>query len=366
MVRFHLSSEQGGALVITAGLSSTTKVQRSFPGATVNVYTTGGAAGTVTTVGTTVTRVTGTPFNPNGQWNGLAIVINSVSYTVSSVASEDVLTLTSSAGTQASPVAYSISVAPAAIYADNSLTPKANPFTTDSTGAGFFYAENSTVDLRFSGAGIASPFTVAAVSEIDPVLPGAQGDLLYKGEDGTFAAGGLNWSGSTLAVSTTGVVNLVQAGSNASLALRLIPSGTSTTSYVLARNSSDPSNYARLLTGVDGAKALIETLAAGTPSTPITEFDIGEISGNALLTMNFLFNNVVKASLSKGGILTAAGVVTGALTVATLPSSPAAGQRAFVTDSNAASFTAGIGAVAAGGGSVGVPVVWDGAAWRIG
>src|SRR5712664_309904 len=109
MVRFHLSSEQGGNLVVTVGLNSTTKVQQSFPGATVNVYTTGGAVGTVTTAGTTVTRVSGTPFNPNGQWNGLSVSINSVSYTVSSVASGDALTLTSSAGTQSSPVAYSIS-----------------------------------------------------------------------------------------------------------------------------------------------------------------------------------------------------------------------------------------------------------------
>lgn len=59
-------------------------------------------------------------------------------------------------------------------------------------------------------------------------------------------------------------------------------------------------------------------------------------------------------------------MITSALTVATLPGSPVAGERAFVTDSNAASFTLGIGAVVAAGGSTAVPVVYDGAAWRIG
>lgn len=42
------------------------------------------------------------------------------------------------------------------------------------------------------------------------------------------------------------------------------------------------------------------------------------------------------------------------------------GARRFVTDSNAASYTAGIGTVAATGGSTAVPVTCDGAAWRIG
>lgn len=59
-------------------------------------------------------------------------------------------------------------------------------------------------------------------------------------------------------------------------------------------------------------------------------------------------------------------VITSALTVATLPAAPTAGERAFVTDSNAASFTAGIGTIVAAGGTTAVPVVWDGGAWRIG
>jgi hypothetical protein len=51
-----------------------------------------------------------------------------------------------------------------------------------------------------------------------------------------------------------------------------------------------------------------------------------------------------------------------AVTVATLPASPAVGERWLVTDAAAATF----GATVVGGGSAVVPVYWDSAAWRMG
>jgi polygalacturonase len=67
-------------------------------------------------------------------------------------------------------VAYSITTAPAPIFSDYAgSTPKSNPATCDSTGYFFFYAANSTLDLKFSGTGITTPFTLAAVSGIDPL-----------------------------------------------------------------------------------------------------------------------------------------------------------------------------------------------------
>lgn len=61
-------------------------------------------------------------------------------------------------------------------------------------------------------------------------------------------------------------------------------------------------------------------------------------------------------------------VATTPVAVASLPSCAAGtqGARMFVTDSNAASFTAGIGAVVAAGGATKVPVTCDGTNWRIG
>jgi hypothetical protein len=48
--------------------------------------------------------------------------------------------------------------------------------------------------------------------------------------------------------------------------------------------------------------------------------------------------------------------------VSGLPTTPVAGQRAFVQDATATTF----GSVVAGGGSNKVPVYYDGSAWRVG
>jgi hypothetical protein len=51
-----------------------------------------------------------------------------------------------------------------------------------------------------------------------------------------------------------------------------------------------------------------------------------------------------------------------AVTVATLPTDPAVGERWIVSDATAATF----GATVVGGGAVVVPVYWSGSAWRMG
>ncbi len=66
-----------------------------------------GAVGTVTTSGTTVTWVSGTVFDTT--WPvGTNILINAVNYVIATVGSTTSLTLTSTAGTQASAVAYAL------------------------------------------------------------------------------------------------------------------------------------------------------------------------------------------------------------------------------------------------------------------
>lgn len=88
-------------------------------------------------------------------------------------------------------------------------------------------------------------------------------------------------------------------------------------------------------------------------------------AGNRAVIGNANVVDVFIGSENSLAKLHAAGIITNALTVATLPATPVAGQRAFVTDSNAA-MTAGIGAILASGGSNPVPVVYDGTNWRIG
>lgn len=46
------------------------------------------------------------------------------------------------------------------IYSDDAGTPKPSQFTASATGYWFFYADDGRYDLRFSGGGIATPFTI--------------------------------------------------------------------------------------------------------------------------------------------------------------------------------------------------------------
>ena len=197
MARVRLSSfcQQGGVTVMTSSQPSTNKFQQSYPGATVNVYYTGGASGHATSSGTTLTWTEGTVFNANSGWVGLTITYNGNPFVIASVASINSLTTTTSLGTNTSPLAWSMpATAPAAIYSDNTGTAKSNPYTCDSTTAQqFIYADNGTYDFRFSGAGIASPFTLSAQSGIDPLtLPLTVSSRSYIAAGQTFYQACLN------------------------------------------------------------------------------------------------------------------------------------------------------------------------------
>lgn len=79
----------------------------------------------------------------------------------------------------------------ATIYSDESSTPKANPFVADSTGAWFFYGAVGRYDTRFSGGGIATPFTK---SGLWVVVPGGGGGGLSGGGTTNRIA---KWSGAS-------------------------------------------------------------------------------------------------------------------------------------------------------------------------
>jgi len=77
---------------VTAGKPYTLTTIQAFSGAS--------SVGTVDSNGTTVTLVTGNQFVTGTAWNGVPININGVKYTIASVASSTVLTLTAAAPTQ--------------------------------------------------------------------------------------------------------------------------------------------------------------------------------------------------------------------------------------------------------------------------
>jgi Pectate lyase superfamily protein len=83
----------------------------------------------------------------------------------------------------------------ATIFGDEASppTPKANPFTSDGTGYWFFYA-SGRFDVRFSGTGIATPFTLGDQGTYDQLLDirdfGAQG----LGNDDASIAAAVAWA----------------------------------------------------------------------------------------------------------------------------------------------------------------------------
>lgn len=56
----------------------------------------------------------------------------------------------------------------ATLYLNTTGTPLSNPITADKTGHWYFYAADGTYDLTFSQAGIVTPYTYGAMSQMDP------------------------------------------------------------------------------------------------------------------------------------------------------------------------------------------------------
>lgn len=216
--------QQGGQTIQVLGYvsSTATPVQASYTGTGCNVLvlysnnnsgTSTGPSGLVTTSGTAVTWAgSGNPFNANGQWSGLGITINGTGYTISSCSSSTACTITSSAGTQATPVSYSMATsAPAAVFSDNAGTIKSNPFSVSSTGYWFYYADNGSYANQYSGTAIAVTFTNPALPLIDPAsvpyLP-----PVYLPSTGVFGTDCTNAAALNKTVIISSVENVLSAG----------------------------------------------------------------------------------------------------------------------------------------------------------
>jgi hypothetical protein len=113
----------------------------------------------------------------------------------------------------------------ATIYADNSGTPKANPFTAStSDGLYFFYADNARYDVRLSGGGIPTPFTIGDILLADPSAFTAT-VATFKGRTGNVSPATDDYNFNQIA-GTVNVGTQVGAGDKQGADSKLLTAGT--------------------------------------------------------------------------------------------------------------------------------------------
>lgn len=114
---------------------------------------------------------------------------------------------------------------------------------------------------------------------------------------------------------------------------------------------SDADAASQGLTSLTGKSPVVSTDAV-----PATALQVNNAAGAAVFAVT-TNATVASSNATAAGTLTAnKGVITPALTVATLPGSPTAGQRSFVTDATACTFNSAV----TGGAAVKCPVVYNG------
>jgi hypothetical protein len=162
----------------------------------------------------------------------------------------------------------------ATLYSDNIGTAKANPFTSSTDGSWFFYADDGRYNVKFSGTGITTPFTLGDFNLFDntagttgQILRGvtgsaavwstsaypsttAQGDLLYAS------------AANTVAGLTVGTVGQILRSNGTIPAWTTAAYPTTTTANQLLYSSS-----ANVVAGLtSAASGVLVTSAASVPS----------------------------------------------------------------------------------------------------
>ena len=226
------------------------------------------------------------------------------------------------------------------------------------------YAQPSLSDLSGWGAG--------ALSAAGNTVNASGGLVTFNGALGAASGSSLTLTG-----------NLVNLGLGAVFG----PGGTGTANAAIVINGGSASGGGGGLLFMRNS-ATTFTLGNSSALTGGTQNDIALYNwGLAAYSMkvaaadsSVIFGSTTASTSSATGSVTAAGgigaagaiyggaeVVTGSVAVGSLPACNAARKAArhFVTDANA-TFTAGVGAVVAGGGANNVPVTCDGTNWRIG
>lgn len=230
---------------------------------------------------------------------------------------------------------------------------------TGETGSGaLVFATSPTLVTPTIGAATATSINGLTITTSTGTLTVANGKTLTASNTLTFTG----TDGSTLNIGTGGTLGTA-AYKNTSTSGNNVPllDGANTWSNLHTWSVNTGTFEINTLTNIGAAAALYRF-----QDNSGNNIDFGSVSGAAAVRTA----GTVRLSISNstGAAAFSNLVQTGSTTVGSLPTCNAGARasRFFVTDSNAASFTAGIGAVVAAGGATNVPVVCDGTNWRIG
>jgi hypothetical protein len=205
------------------------------------------------------------------------------------------------------------------IYGDNlnPPTPKANPFTADANGFGFFYAANgSRVDVQLSGTGVTTPFIVAGDILLDDpsLLAVLAPQTVVFSATPTFDLSQASWFKLTLTGNVTGPV-FSNPVTGSILLLSLTQNAVGGFTFAFPGSFTDPpaialaaNAHTELIFKYDGTNWTQVAATGDSLQVPTTANIVGTLIVGGLATL---------ASLSVTGNATVTGTlgVTGAVTL---------------------------------------------------
>lgn len=172
----------------------------------------------------------------------------------------------------------------ATIYSDSSLTPKSNPFTADSEGRYEFYIAPGDYDLRFSGTGIASPFTRTKVNVSTP---------------GVAFTGSVDYLQRQATTNTLGDSLLSQSGTEIRNSGKIdLRGGYTTSTYAGLAGLSGSSGYGRTVYVTDKYRFYIYM---GAQWVPFGDYDVKLAGAKCDGSTNdtAIINNVIQAAIDE-------------------------------------------------------------------
>ncbi len=193
---------------------------------------------------------------------------------------------------------------PAVIFSDSTGTPKANPFTANTTGNWFFYGKNGSYDVRLSGGGIPTPFTLGDIplfniGDYHPELVLAYAQAGNAGVIGAYNPSGTFYSGFTTGPTTSTMLWTLPSAdgvgclsSNGSFVLSFVPCGGGGGGGVTPGGVTQSIQFNNGSGGFGGDGNLLwdgltkVMSATGTAGTPVIRANGGYILANGGIVSN--------------------------------------------------------------------------------